>query len=60
MIAVPGRPVRGFPAPLLFVQHEADFHREMHLDERLVDRIASPFLSEDLLARVDRGEISLF
>jgi HD-GYP domain-containing protein (c-di-GMP phosphodiesterase class II) len=44
---------RGFPAPLLFVQHEADFCREVFLAERLVDRITSPFLSQDLLARVD-------
>jgi putative nucleotidyltransferase with HDIG domain len=44
---------RGFPAPLLFVQHGADFFRDLHLNERLVDRIASPFMSEDLLGRVD-------
>ena len=39
-----GRPARGFPAPLLFAQHGADFYRDIQLDERLVDRIASPFM----------------
>jgi HD-GYP domain-containing protein (c-di-GMP phosphodiesterase class II) len=48
-----GRPARGFPAPLLFAQHGADFYRDIQLDERLVDRIASPFMSEDLLGKVD-------
>jgi putative nucleotidyltransferase with HDIG domain len=48
-----GRRARGFPAPLLFVQQGADFFREIHLDERLVDRMTSPFMSEDLLGRVD-------
>jgi HD-GYP domain-containing protein (c-di-GMP phosphodiesterase class II) len=47
------RPARGFPAPLLFAQHGADFYRDIQLDERLVDRIASPFMSEDLLGKVD-------
>lgn len=47
------RAARGFPAPLLFVQQGADFYRELHLDERVVDRIASPFMSEELLGRVD-------
>jgi putative nucleotidyltransferase with HDIG domain len=53
VLAQPGQPPRGFPAPLLFVQHDADFCRGLHLDERLVDRITSPFMSEDLLGRVD-------
>jgi putative nucleotidyltransferase with HDIG domain len=53
VLSDPGRPGRGFPAPLLLVQHGADFHREIHLDERLMDRITSPFMSEDLLGRVD-------
>jgi putative nucleotidyltransferase with HDIG domain len=53
VLADPGRPVRGFPAPLLFIQHGADFYRELHLEERLVDRISSPFMSEELLGRVD-------
>lgn len=53
VLSAQGEAPRGFPAPLLFVQHEADFYRDIHLDERLVDRIASPFMSEDLLGRVD-------
>jgi putative nucleotidyltransferase with HDIG domain len=43
----------GFPPPLLFVQHEADFLREPRDECRLVDRLASPFMSDELLARVD-------
>ena len=53
VLSVSERPVRGFPAPLLFVQQETDFFRDMHLDDRLVDRIASPFVGEELLGRVD-------
>jgi HD-GYP domain-containing protein (c-di-GMP phosphodiesterase class II) len=48
-----GRPARGFPAPLLFAQHGADFFRDIQVDERLVDRIASPFMSEEFLGKVD-------
>lgn len=44
---------RGFPAPLLIVQHESQPLREVQLEERLVDRIQSPFTVEELLARVD-------
>jgi len=43
----------GFPPPLLFVQREADFLREPRDERRLVDRLASPFMSDELLARVD-------
>jgi len=43
----------GFPPPILFVQHEADFLREPRDEKRLVDRLASPFMSDELLARVD-------
>jgi len=53
VLADHGRAARGFPAPLLFVQQGADFYRELHLDERVVDRISSPFMSEELLGRVD-------
>ncbi len=53
MLTVPGRPLRGFPAPLLFVQLDGTPPSEHHLDERLVDAIGSPFMSEELLARVD-------
>jgi putative nucleotidyltransferase with HDIG domain len=53
VLSDPGPKARGFPAPLLIVQHEADFFHDYHLDERLVDRLSSPFMSEDLLGRVD-------
>lgn len=43
---------RAFPAPLLLV-HDDDLPRETDLDERLVDRLQSPFDVQDLLGRVD-------
>lgn len=53
VLYAPSRPARGFPAPLLFVQHEAESYREAHFDERIVDRIESPFMAEEFLGRVD-------
>ena len=53
VLEVPGRNPSGFPPPLLFVQNEKDFCRDPYLPTRLVDRITTPFLSEELLARVD-------
>ena len=53
VLAAPSRPARGFPAPLLFVQHEAESHREVHYEGRIVDRIESPFMAEEFLGRVD-------
>lgn len=47
------QPARGFPAPLLFIHGEDGFFNEIHLDERLIDRISSPFTDVELLARVD-------
>ena len=44
---------RGFPAPILFVQHELGQAENPFLDDRLVDRISTPFMEEELLARVD-------
>lgn len=44
---------RGFPAPLLFVQRQSDPHRGLDRADRLVDRIESPFMSEEFLGRVD-------
>lgn len=44
---------RGFPAPLLIVQHQGDPVQEAFLEDRLVDRLESPFGVEDLLARAD-------
>jgi HD-GYP domain-containing protein (c-di-GMP phosphodiesterase class II) len=43
----------GFPPPLLLVQQETDFPHEVHREDRLVDRLSSPFLGEELLSRVD-------
>jgi putative nucleotidyltransferase with HDIG domain len=43
----------GFPAPILFVQHELGEFEDPFLDDRLVDRISAPFMHEELLARVD-------
>ena len=53
VLDVRGSKARGFPPPLLFVQNEADFCHDPYLPTRLVDRITSPFLSEELLARID-------
>ena len=53
VLDVPGRSPHGFPPPLLFVQNHADFCHDPYIPTRLVDRITSPFLSEELLARVD-------
>lgn len=53
-VLIPGKGgARRFPAPLLFVQNETDFFRDIYLENRLVDRLESPFMSEELLARVD-------
>jgi len=53
VLAHRGRRPVGFPAPLLFVQHDSDPFQDVHVDDRLVDRLSSPYMSEDLLARVD-------
>ncbi len=53
VLDIRGRKTAGFPPPLLFVQNETDFCHDPYLPTRLVDRITSPFLSEELLARVD-------
>jgi putative nucleotidyltransferase with HDIG domain len=47
-----GRTTSGFPAPILFVT-ESRSADVPFLDDRLIDRIASPYLEEELLARVD-------
>jgi putative nucleotidyltransferase with HDIG domain len=53
-IFTPGsRLAGGFPAPILIVQPDPDPTREVHSDERLVDRIATKFQPGDFLARVD-------
>ncbi len=53
VLAAPGRPTRGFPAPLLLVQEGGDFVQDVQVEDRLVDRIESPFAAEELLGRVD-------
>jgi HD-GYP domain-containing protein (c-di-GMP phosphodiesterase class II) len=53
VLATANRRSGGFPPPLLFVRQEADFLGEPHLEGRLVDCLTSPFMSEELLARVD-------
>jgi putative nucleotidyltransferase with HDIG domain len=47
------RPRTGFLAPILFVQQGDAQAENPFLDDRLVDRIATPFTHEELLARVD-------
>lgn len=42
-----------FAAPLLFIQSEGEFLRDLCLQRRLVDRLASPFMGDELLARID-------
>jgi putative nucleotidyltransferase with HDIG domain len=46
-------PSTGFPAPILFVQQAQWQSENPFLDDRLVDRISTPFTHEELLARVD-------
>lgn len=54
LLGVRGSRPHGFAAPLLFVRNESDPGlREVHLDDRLVDSLSSPFMREELLARVD-------
>jgi len=53
LLSMPGTRARGFPPPLLLVRFEDEVAACPHLDERVVDVIESPFMSEDLLGRVD-------
>lgn len=53
VLDIKGRSPHGFPPPLLFVQNDTDFCHDPYTPARLIDRIISPFLSEELLARVD-------
>lgn len=43
---------RGFPAPILWVAREGA-SGDLFLEHRLVDQVASPFMVEELLGRVD-------
>jgi putative nucleotidyltransferase with HDIG domain len=53
VLSVPMGGLRGFAPPILFVHRESDEIREPHVEERMVDRIASPFAAEEFLGRVD-------
>jgi putative nucleotidyltransferase with HDIG domain len=53
VLSVPMGRVRGFAPPILFVHRESDDAGEPQIDERMIDRIASPFAAEELLGRVD-------
>jgi HD-GYP domain-containing protein (c-di-GMP phosphodiesterase class II) len=53
LFAVGGSPPAGFPPPLLLVQQESDFSSDVYVEERLVDRLSSPFMEADLKGRVD-------
>jgi putative nucleotidyltransferase with HDIG domain len=53
VLSVPMGRIRGFAPPILFVHRESDESGEPHIDERMVDRITSPFAAEELLGRVD-------
>jgi HD-GYP domain-containing protein (c-di-GMP phosphodiesterase class II) len=44
---------RGFPAPLLVVQHDAEIFAEPHVEERVVDRLSGAVMGDEFLARVD-------
>lgn len=51
--AAAGPPVRGFPAPLLVVDGEDAISPIAPFEDRLVDRLQTPFMAEELLGRVD-------
>jgi HD-GYP domain-containing protein (c-di-GMP phosphodiesterase class II) len=53
VLATRRRRTRAFAPPVLFVHLETDRVDEAELEDRLVDRIVSPFQSEELLARVE-------
>ena len=53
VLSVPLGGTRGFAPPILFVQGDSEETHRPHVQERLVDWIASPFAAEDLLGRVD-------
>jgi putative nucleotidyltransferase with HDIG domain len=53
VLSVPMGGARGFAPPILFVHRDSDEAREPQIEERLIDRIASPFAAEEFLGRVD-------
>ena len=53
VLGVPLGGGRVFAPAILFVHEEQDEVHERYVEERLIDRLTSPFPAEDLLARVD-------
>jgi putative nucleotidyltransferase with HDIG domain len=53
VLSVPLGGSRGFAPPILFVHRESDEVDEPHVEERLLDRLSSPFAAEEFLGRVD-------
>ena len=53
VLAVPLGGRRGLAPPILFVHRDTDEAAEIYVEERLVDRLASPYAAEELLGRVD-------
>ena len=41
VLVTPDRPIRGFPAPLLFIQHDEQFDRSIHLNSVTPSSISS-------------------
>jgi putative nucleotidyltransferase with HDIG domain len=53
MLGVPLGGRRGLAAPILFVHRDTDDAGDPYVEARLIDRLTSPFASEELLGRVD-------
>ena len=53
VLSAPLGGTRAFAPPILFVHRESDDVREPHVEERLIDRIQTPFSAEEFLGRVD-------
>ena len=53
VLGVPLGGRRGLAPPILFVHGEHDDAAEPYVEERLVDRLTSPYPAEELLGRVD-------
>jgi putative nucleotidyltransferase with HDIG domain len=53
VLAVPLGGRRGLAPPILFVHHDTDEASEPYVEERLIDRLTSPYAAEELLGRVD-------
>lgn len=53
LLGVPLGGRRGFAAPILFIHRETDEAAEPYVEERLIDRLTTPYPAEELLGRVD-------